>query len=260
MTCAIPACGGGCGSGCSARAPGSTCSSCGRIPGRRAAGGLGAARSAAGADLVLDARPHGDPIDPPPLELENPAIAVHTSGTSGAPKRVELTYGNWLWSALGAHAAMGLGPGERWLCALPLSHVGGLSILTRSAIYATTAIVHERFDAERVLAEDFTVISVVPTTLQRLLDAGGHGFRALGGGAPVTAALLDRARAADVVVQETYGLTEACSQVTTDGRPLFCTRVALADDGEIVVSGPTVAAAPLHTGDLGAWAPDGRLQ
>ena len=40
---------------------------------------------------------------------------------------------------------------ERWLCALPLSHVGGLSILVRSAIYATTAVVHERFETERVL-------------------------------------------------------------------------------------------------------------
>ena len=40
---------------------------------------------------------------------------------------------------------------ERWLCALPLAHVGGLSILLRSAIYATTAVVHERFEVDRVL-------------------------------------------------------------------------------------------------------------
>lgn len=221
------------------------------------------ARVTAGCDVVLDARPAGPPAHPVPHDLARPAIVVHTSGTSGTPKRVELTYGNWLWSALGAHAAMGLGRGERWLCALPLSHVGGLSILVRSAIYATTAVVHERFDAERALAEDFTWISVVPTTLARLLDAGGRGFRALVGGAPVAPALLERARAAGVAAVETYGLTEACSQVTTDGRPLFCTRVDLATGGEIVVSGPTVAprAGPrLHTGDLGAWAADGRLR
>src|SRR4051812_32739624 len=165
---------------------------------------LGAAEQAAitaGCDPLLDVRPGGAPIEPSPLDLDKPAIVVHTSGTSGTPKRVALTYGNWLWSALGAHAAMGLGPDERWLCALPLSHVGGLSILTRSAIYGTTAIVHERFDAERILTEDFTVISVVPTTLQRLLDAGGRAFRALVGGAPVSPALLERARAADVVAQ-----------------------------------------------------------
>jgi O-succinylbenzoic acid--CoA ligase len=220
------------------------------------------ARIAEGCTVVLDALPGGAPIEPRPHDLTAPAIVVHTSGTSGAPKRVELTYGNWLWSALGAHTAMGLGPHERWLCALPLSHVGGLSILVRSAVYATTAIVHERFDAERVLSEDHTVVSVVPTTLARLLDAGARGFRALVGGAPIPPALLERARAQDVDAIETYGLTEACSQVTIDGRPLFCTAVRLAEDAEILVSGPTVApaaGAELHTGDLGEWDAEGRL-
>jgi o-succinylbenzoate---CoA ligase len=230
---------------------------------------LGAAEQAAvtaGCDLVLDALPDGEPIEPRPQDLDHPAIVVHTSGTSGRPKRVELTHGNWLWSALGAHTAMGLRPDERWLCALPLSHVGGLSILVRSAIYATTAIVHERFDAERALASDHTVISVVPTTLRRLLDAGlsgGSALRtALVGGAPIPPALIERAAEVGVAAMETYGLTEACSQVTTAGRPLFCTRVALEPDGEIVVGGPTVAPAAgprLSTGDLGAWTDDGRL-
>jgi O-succinylbenzoic acid--CoA ligase len=234
---------------------------------------LGAAEQAhvtRGADLVVDRPLDGQPVDPRPHDLGAPAIVVHTSGTSGLPKRVELTYGNWLWSALGAHTAMGLRPDERWLCALPLSHVGGLSILVRSAIYATTAIVHERFDAEQVLAEEHTVISVVPTTLKRLLDAGledggrGQALRcALVGGAPVGRALMQRAAAAGLAAVETYGLTEACSQVTTAGRPLFCTRVELSDEGEILVSGPTVspsAAQPLATGDLGAWTADGRLE
>jgi o-succinylbenzoate---CoA ligase len=220
----------------------------------------------AGADLVVDSALRGPAADPADHDLDRPAIVVHTSGTSGSPKRIELTYGNWLWSALGAHVAMGLRPDERWLCALPLSHVGGLSILLRSVIYATTAIVHERFDAERALAEDHTVISVVPTTLARLLDAGlaapPHLRCALVGGAPIPPALLERAAAAGVAAVETYGLTEACSQVTSAGRPLFCTGVTLTGDGEIVVSGPTVApgAGPrLLTGDLGAWTPDGRL-
>ena len=74
------------------------------------------------------------------------AVVIHTSGTTSAPKPIELTYGNFLWSALGSAVALGLDPRERWLCALPLSHVGGLSILLRSTIYATTAVLHERFD------------------------------------------------------------------------------------------------------------------
>jgi o-succinylbenzoate---CoA ligase len=215
-------------------------------------------------DQDLELRPRHD--------LEAVAIVVHTSGSSGAPKPVELTYGNWLWSTLGSCVALGLDADERWLCALPLSHVGGLSIVLRAAITATTAIVHERFETDRVLYElgrsegAATMVSLVPTTLQRLLDAGLRAPPALRwallGGAPMSPALLGRAAAHGVPVAPTYGLTEACSQVTTLGAPLFCTRVRLADDGEILVSGPTVApsAGPvLRTGDLGAWGADGVL-
>jgi O-succinylbenzoic acid--CoA ligase len=194
-------------------------------------------------------------------ELDATAVVIHTSGTSSAPKPIELTYGNLLWSALGSAVALGLDADERWLCALPLSHVGGMSILVRSAIYATTAVVHERFETERVLRalreQRVTLVSLVATTLARLLDAGLQSPStlrcALTGGGPVPAALVERARAAGVPVSMTYGLTESCSQVTTApvaalaqgdysaGPPLFCSRVQIAEDGEILVSGPTVA-------------------
>src|SRR5947207_804423 len=85
---------------------------------------------------------------------DHPAVespeGVHTSGTAGRPRAVALTYGNWLASAQGSAVAMGHEPQERWLCALPLAHVGGLSILTRSVIHATTAVVHPRFEVAAV--------------------------------------------------------------------------------------------------------------
>jgi o-succinylbenzoate---CoA ligase len=234
------------------------------------------ARVTEGTTEVIDGAVIGTPAPEARLrdrhDLDAPAIVVHTSGTSGRPKAVELTYGNWLWSALGSAVALGLHPEERWLCALPLTHVGGLSIVVRSAIYATTAVVHERFETERVLdalmaPDGPTIVSLVPTTLQRLLDAGLRdppSLRwALLGGAPSTTALQGRAAAAGVRVAPTYGLTEACSQVTTLGAPLFCSRVRLAPDREILVGGPTVApsAGPtLATGDLGEWSSDGALR
>jgi o-succinylbenzoate---CoA ligase len=210
-------------------------------------------------------------------DLDDPAILVHTSGTTSAPKPIRLTYGNWLWSALGSAVALGVDPDERWLCTLPLSHVGGLSILLRSAIYGTTAVVHERFETQRVLQalqqpDGPTVVSLVPTTLARLLDAGLHDPPALRwallGGAPLPPALIARAEAAGVHVAPTYGLTEACSQVATAGVPLFCTRVELdPQDGEILVSGPTLSPdarqdddGRLRTGDLGAFDADGLLR
>jgi O-succinylbenzoic acid--CoA ligase len=198
-------------------------------------------------------------------DLDAVCAVIHTSGTTSAPRAVELTYGNFLWSALGSAVALGVDPRERWLCALPLSHVGGLSILVRSAVYVTTAHVHERFDTDRVLAalrEDrITLVSLVSTTLARLLDAGlrdpPHLRCALTGGGPVPSALIERAQEAGVPVVATYGLTEACSQVTTGGPPLFCTQVVIGGDSEIMVAGPTVARSALaadgllHTGDLG---------
>jgi o-succinylbenzoate---CoA ligase len=205
-------------------------------------------------------------------DLDAPAIVVHTSGTTAGPRPVELTYGNWLWSALGSGVALGVDAADKWLCALPLSHVGGLSILVRSTLYATTVILHERFDAEAAadeLATRATLVSLVPTTLARLLDAGLRhppALRAaLVGGAPIPPSLLERAARAGVPAVATYGLTEACSQVTTGGPPLFCTRVRIAAAREILVAGPTVApgsVAPdgwLHTGDEGALDADGNL-
>ena len=263
-------------------------------------------------------------------DLDSVAAVIHTSGTTSTSKPVELTYGNFLWSALGSAVALGLDPHERWLCNLPLSHVGGLSILLRSAIYATTAVVHERFDTELTLravmgergrgvpsveplangAETagaspeapVTLVSLVATTLTRLLDAGLERpptLRcALTGGGPVPAALLERARVAGVPVSLTYGMTEACSQVTTlppkpgdtrlrrwpirlaaidhlstqtpaatttAGPPLFCTRVRTAPDGEIEVAGPTIARGVagedgwLRTGDVGRLNGEGNL-
>jgi O-succinylbenzoic acid--CoA ligase len=242
----------------------------------------------------LERAPITDPADvllEEPLRLEHPvragasaqhdldatAVVIHTSGTTSAPRPVALSYGNLLWSALGSAVALGLHPRERWLCALPVSHVGGLSILVRSTIYATTAVVHERFEVDRVLralsTEQVTLASLVATTLARLLDAGLSAppdLRcALTGGGPVAETLLARAHAAEVPVSLTYGLTESSSQVTTTpaaalederaaGPPLFCTGVSVAPDGEILVRGPTVAPgglAPdgwLHTGDLGS--------
>ncbi len=211
------------------------------------------------------------------LELDRVAVVMHTSGTTASPRPVELTYGNWLASALGSAVALGLDAHERWLCPMLLVHVGGLSVAIRSAIYGTTAIVHQRFDAERVCAalmdsaQRITLVSLVPTMLSRLLAAGLHDpptLRwALLGGAPAPAALLARAREAGIPVAASYGMTEACSQIATAGWPLIGVELRIAqDDGEVLVRGPTIAPGSiasdgwLATGDLGELDGRGRLR
>ena len=197
------------------------------------------------------------------------ATIMHTSGTTSAPKPVELTFANWQANALGSAVVLGLDLEERWLCTMPLAHVGGLSILLRSAVYATTVVLHERFDTGAVLEElmspsrRITLVSLVPTMLARLLDAGLERpptLRwALLGGGPISPALLARAADAAVPVAPTYGMTEACSQIATFGFPLPGVEIRLGADGEILVRGPIVAPGAvdeqgwLHTGDLGRF-------
>jgi len=206
---------------------------------------------------------------PDPPERDQTALVVHTSGTTGRPTPVEITYGNIRANARGLAQAMALGDDERWLCPLPLSHVGGLMVVLRSALMGTTAVLGA---AERVSDGDVTTASLVPTQLQRLLDAGaapGPSLRRiLLGGGPMPRALLARARAAGFPVCPSYGLTQACSTVTvaapgdleTAGRALPGVGVAITDDGEIVVSGATVnVLGSLRTGDLGRLDEHGRL-
>jgi o-succinylbenzoate---CoA ligase len=228
------------------------------------------------ARLVLESPVNGEPIDdahdPEPSEI---ATLMFTSGTTAGPKPVELSYDNWLWNALGSALALGLDPQERWLCPMPLAHVGGLSIQLRSAIYATTVVLHDRFDAERALTAlmdpgaRVTLVSLVPTMLARLLDAGLREpptlRRVLLGGGPIAPALLARAARAGVPVSPSFGMTETCSQVATDGFALLGSELRIGDDGELLVRGRAVASSALsddgwlHTGDLGELDDSGRL-
>jgi O-succinylbenzoic acid--CoA ligase len=195
-------------------------------------------------------------------------VVVHTSGTTGRPKPVELTYGNFHASALANAANLGVARDDRWLCCMPLFHVGGLSILTRSAINQTEAVIHEGFDVDRVKTaladEHITLVSLVATQLSRLLDAGAqapHLRAALIGGGPVPRDLLERA---PFPVIPTYGMTETCSQVWT-GKPLPGAEIANGPDGELLIRGPMVAPKAiggdgwLHTGDRGHIDGDGNL-
>jgi O-succinylbenzoic acid--CoA ligase len=245
-----------------------------------------------------------EPPETEPAELgrDDTVLVLFTSGTTGDPKGVRLTLGNLLASATASAFRLGVAPDDRWLDCLPPYHMGGLAPIFRMALYGTTLVLQPSFGAEttaRVIDEyDVTGVSLVPTQLTRMLDAGWSPSAALDtvllGGAPASRELLQRALDRSVPVCPTYGLTETASQVATAlpetasdhpasvGQPLVCTDVTILDDsepvdgtetGELVVDGPTVTpgyldderteqafcAHGLRTGDVGWRDEAGRL-
>ena len=211
---------------------------------------------------------------------EGTAVIVATSGSTGAPKGVELSAAALRHSARASLDRVGARPGERWLCCLPVTHVAGLQVLVRSLVSGTEPVLAGRADAETVAASGCAHVSLVPTQLQRLLEAGVDrstptpwlaGFSSvLLGGAAAPAGLLAAARAADVPVVATYGMTETCGGCVYDGVPLDGVRVEIRDDGRIWIQGPVLFSgyrggpkAPgdgwFRTGDLGRLDASGRL-
>ncbi|WP_368280390.1 AMP-binding protein [Halomarina oriensis] len=208
------------------------------------------------------------PFDLPEWDPEDPLVMLFTSGTTGRPKLVVLTVKNVLASAAASAFRLGTLPGDRWASPLAPSSMGGLAPVYRTTLYGAT-LVRCPTDAEGLLAamtdHGATGVSVVPTMLRRLLDAGDppDSLRfVLVGGAPTPPELVERCADRGVPVCPTYGMTETASQIATAapgeapaapnsvGRPLLFTDVTVVDDhgdvvptgtpGELAVSGPTV--------------------
>ena len=211
---------------------------------------------------------------------EGTAVIVGTSGSTGAPKGVELSAAALRHSARASLDRVGARPGERWLCCLPVTHVAGLQVLVRSLVSGTEPVLAERADAQTVASSGCAHVSLVPTQLQRLLEADIDGSTPLAGfssvllgGSAAPAGLLAAARAAGVPVVTTYGMTETCGGCVYDGVPLDGVRVEVRDDdeaqGRIWIGGPVLFSGYLgqpalrggwfRTGDLGRLDGSGRL-
>jgi O-succinylbenzoic acid--CoA ligase len=161
---------------------------------------------------------------------ESTAVIIGTSGSTGAPKGVELSASALLHSARASLARVDARPGQRWLCCLPATHIAGVQVLIRSLVSGTEPVLATRADAETVAGSGCSHVSLVPVQLQRLLADQSRqsdrstplaGFASvLLGGAAAPQSLLDEARAAGVPVVTTYGMSETCGGCVYDGRPL----------------------------------------
>jgi len=201
---------------------------------------------------------------------ESTAVIIGTSGSTGAPKGVELSAAALLHSARASLARVDARPGQRWLCCLPATHVAGIQVLVRSLVSGTEPVLATRADAETVAASGCAHVSLVPVQLRRLLADQSRqsdistplaGFASvLLGGAAAPLSLLEQARAAGVPVVTTYGMTETCGGCVYDGWPLDGVQVAIRDDddgfpGRIWIGGPVLFSGYRSAGYGGAGNP-----
>ncbi len=147
-------------------------------------------------------------------------LVVFTSGSSGRPKGVRISKKALTAAASASVEHLDHGPGDDWLLAMPLHHVGGLSILVRQAFSGGSVTLQPGFEGGQFAAAmkgRSTMVSVVPTMLRRLLDHGPFSDlkAVLVGGGPIPKGLLEAAREAGVPAVPTYGMTESFGQVAT---------------------------------------------
>lgn len=175
-------------------------------------------------DLAPQANTPFNTCTPAAINPTDILTILFTSGTTGTPRPVPMTVQNHFASAAASAERLQSHAHDRWLCCLPLCHIGGLAILLRSVIYGTTVELVTHFEPEPILhiiqTRPITLASFVPTMLFRLLDhidqpITSHLRAILIGGGPIDADMLRKARKLGLPTLPTYGMTEAGSQIAT---------------------------------------------
>jgi acyl-CoA synthetase (AMP-forming)/AMP-acid ligase II len=187
--------------------------------------GTGCARELDGLRLV-----HlGNPPDLPDVPVR-PALIMASSGSTGKAKIVPLTLEQLMATAEEVVGHLGLAPGERGYSPLPLFHINCIVIGVLSALVAgSTVVLDRRFSRRafwnRVERHGVTWLNLVPAILAILAGDTDSGPAvsaptirlARSASAPLPISVLERFRSRfEIPVVETYGMTEAASQITAN--------------------------------------------
>ena len=210
------------------------------------------------------------------VDSDQPALMLHTSGTTSRPKLVSLTQANLAVSATNIQNWLGLSPADRCFNIMPLFHIHGLvGALLSSLAGGGSVICSEGFVATKFLAalrrSSPTWYTAVPTMHQAIV-ARGQADPSLCASTSLrlirssSAALPPQVGAAleqlfGVPVIESYGMTEAAHQMCCNPLPPAARKfgsvglpagpeVAVMDEsgrllpcgatGEVVIRGPSV--------------------
>lgn len=232
-----------------------------------AAAGPGGSYEALLARHLDDGEPADEGTSP---SLDDDAVVMYTSGTTGRPKGARLTHGNLTWNAVNVVIDVDIASDEVTLVSAPLFHTAALGMTTLPTLLkGGTVLLEPAFDPERTIdlieGEHVTFAFGVPTMFDaisrspRWADADLSSLRyLLCGGAPVPLDLVERYGERGLTFMQGYGMTEAAPHVLllpaeesrrragSAGRPAFFTDVTLdtgPDDaarGELLVRGPNV--------------------
>jgi len=151
-------------------------------------------------------------------------IWIESSGTMGSTKWLALSKRAFLASAFAVNQHLSATKEDRWLCALPVYHVGGLSIFARAYLsYSDVVLFSEKWSTEEFLnviaKEKITLTSLVPTQIYDLVQASmmaPESLRAVVvGGAALSEELYSQARHLGWPLLPSFGMTECCSQIAT---------------------------------------------
>ncbi|HWH97198.1 MAG TPA: o-succinylbenzoate--CoA ligase [Pseudolysinimonas sp.] len=230
------------------------------------------------------------------MSLDDPAVILCTSGTTGRPKGAVLTHGNLTWNALNALVDVDVTSADVGLLISPLFHAASLGLgLLVMLLKGATVVLERQFDAGRALAliekHRVTMLTGVPTTFQFLAEhPDWHDTdlssvtKMICGGSPVTTHVIEMFEARGVSFTQGYGMTEASpgatilpatmtrSKMGSVGLPHFFTEIRVVaaegqlapsgDIGEIQVRGPNVSSGyqTQHEATAESFTPDGWLR
>ncbi len=198
-----------------------------------------------------------------PLDAQDDALLMYTSGTTGRPKGVVHSHASLLAGGWTPSLAHDLTDADCGLCVLPIYHINGLCVTVISALITGGRLaVAEKFSTSRFWAQcdeaEATWFSVVPTIISHLLHSditpSVHTRLQLRFGRSASSALAPDVQTAfetrfEVPIVETMGLTETAAQILSNPLPPGLRKIGspgLAYGNEACILSPQLHPLPPH--------------